>query len=120
MFSAKTIRMVIAGARLLHAIALGALAAQSLGWPSAARVTVRSWLLPALAADTAAIVAIPFWLVSTLGFLVASLAFWGRVGHGVAWRRLAVASAIVSRLISRCDLPVPCHVCRRPRVRAAR
>lgn len=102
MFSANIIRVLIAGALLVHgvahAIALGALIAQSLGGPSVSRVAIRSWLLPSLPPNTAAIMAIPFWIVSTIGFLAASMSFWGILVPGEAWSQLAVAAAIVSVL----------------------
>ena len=59
---------------------------------------MRSWLLPSLSAKTAAAAAIPFWIVSTLGFLAASASFWGVLLPGDVSRELAVAAAIVSIL----------------------
>ena len=59
---------------------------------------VRFWLLPSLAQRTAAIVASVFWLLSTLGFIAASLSFWGTPVPGAAWRQLAVASSVISTL----------------------
>ncbi len=42
--------------------------------------------------------ALPFWLLSTLGFLAAAASFWGVLVPDGAWRWLAVAGAIVSVL----------------------
>jgi hypothetical protein len=100
--SPQTIRVLIAGSLLAHgiahAVAISALITQSLAGPSSSVVTVQSWLFPSLSPNTAAIVALPFWIVSALGFLGASASFWGVGIQGNAWRRLAVASAIISIL----------------------
>lgn len=100
MIAVQTIRVLIVGALLLHAVAHGiafaALVAQSLGGPSTSRVPVRSWLLPSLHLKTAATVAIPFWLVAALGFAAASMSFWGILVRGEAWGQLALTSATVS------------------------
>lgn len=102
MFSANTIRILVAGSLLLHAIAhaiaLGALVSQSLGGAIASRLVVRSWLFPALRPITAASFAIPFWLISTLGFLAASLSFWGALLPGATWRWVVVGAALLSIL----------------------
>ena len=100
--SAGTIRVLIGGALfvhgLAHAMAMGALLAQSLGRRSSSWVSVRSWLFPSLSAQAAATRASPFWLLSTLGFLAASMSFWGVLVPGDIWRQLALGSSIVSIL----------------------
>ena len=97
-----TLRLIVAAALLLHgiahAIALFALLAQALGGPSEKKLTVRSWLLPRLQPRGAAFLALPFWLLSTRCFLVASAAFWGLLSAGVDWRGLATLGAIISLL----------------------
>lgn len=98
--SAQIIGFLIPAALLLHGvahlIALGALFTQSLGKSSASRLALRSWLLPSISEKLAATLAIPFWFVSAIGFLGASMSFWGFLVTGGVWRQLAVVSAIVS------------------------
>jgi hypothetical protein len=102
MLTAQTIRILVTAALLLHgiahAIALGALVLQSLGGRSKSQVAVRSWLFPSTSANTAAAIAVPFWMVSTLGFLAAAMSYWGFLVGGEAWRQIAVGAAIVSSL----------------------
>ncbi len=100
--SDQTLRLVIGGALLLHGLghggALGALlwirfrpGTNTGGWLAA-----RSWLVPSLSAETATTVAIAFWVVSLVGFVVVALSFWGILVPGDVWRPLGVGSAIVS------------------------
>jgi hypothetical protein len=100
--SDQVLRLVVGGVLLLHGIAhggaLGALwwvgsgrAANAGGWTAA-----RSWAVPSLASDTATTVAVVFWLVSMIGFVLTALAFWGIVLPVDWWRPLGVASALVS------------------------
>lgn len=102
MLSTQTIRVLIAGALLIHgiahAIALGTLFSQAIQGPSRSKIAVRSWMLPTLSPRTAATAALPFWLLSTPGFLAAAASFLGVLVAGGAWRWLAVAGAIVSVL----------------------
>lgn len=99
MFSPSVLRIIIvvvlAAHGIAHAIALGGLVGQSVGGVSTS-VVVRSWLLPGLGPNTAAAVAIPFWLVATVGFLVAALSFSGILIPDTPWRQIAVGSAIAS------------------------
>ncbi len=96
------VRLVIAGALLLHGLghggAVGALIwigsrpqDDTGGWHAA-----RSWLATGLPADSATTVASAFWIVSLVGFVAAALAFWGIGLPAEAWRPLAVVSALVS------------------------
>jgi hypothetical protein len=98
--SPQIIKFLIAGALfvhgLAHARAFGVLLAQSLGFSSTSWVPVRAWLFPSLAAPLASAAACIFWLLSTAGFLAASLSFWGILLPGDAWRQLALASSVVS------------------------
>ncbi len=100
MLSDETIRVLIAAALLAHglahAVALGALVAQSRRIAYPPRVPMRYWLYPSLAPRRTAILALPFWAVATVGFLLAALSFWGTAVAAGAWRTLAVGSAIVS------------------------
>ncbi|HET7087154.1 MAG TPA: hypothetical protein VFL17_00750, partial [Anaerolineae bacterium] len=59
---------------------------------------VRSWVFRALRPKAAATVAIPFWGFPAIGFLAASISFWGILAWGDAWRQLALACSIVSIL----------------------
>ncbi len=100
MFSPSVLGIIIVVAlgahAIAHAIALGGLASQAVGGVSASIVGVRSWLVPGLGPNAAAAVAIPFWLVATVGFLLAALSFWGILVPDAPWRQIAVASAIAS------------------------
>jgi len=99
--SPQTIRFITAAALLLHgiahAVALGALVAQSLGHSSASRLLVRSWLFSSQA-STAARLALIFWLPSTIGFIASGMSLLGILIPEQAWRQLAVFSAVVSIL----------------------
>jgi hypothetical protein len=88
--------VALAAHGIAHAIALGGLIGQSVGGASASQVTVRSWLMPGLGPNAAATAAIPFWLVATVGFLLAALSFWGILIPEAPWRQIAVGSAIAS------------------------
>jgi hypothetical protein len=100
--SPETIRGLVFGALMIHGLghggALGALLwiAFRPGDPTGGWQAARSWLLPALPAASATMVAGTFWVVSLLGFVAAALAFWGIVLPGDLWRPLAIGSAIVS------------------------
>ena len=100
--SAETIRGLVFGVLMIHGLghggALGALLwiASRPSDPTGGWQAARSWLLPALPAASAAMVAGTFWVISMLGFVAAALAFWGIVLPGDLWRPLAIASAIVS------------------------
>ena len=100
--SDQTIKLIAAGALLLHGLghggALGALAWIQLspGSNTGAWLAARSWLVPSLSADTATILASGFWIVSLVGFVVTAMSFWGVVVPGDVWRPLAVASAFAA------------------------
>lgn len=100
MLSTPVLRIIIvvalAAHGIAHAIALSGLVGQSVGGASASMVVVRSWLLPGLGHNAAAALAIPFWLVATVGFLLAALSFWGILVPDAPWRQIAVASAVAS------------------------
>ncbi len=102
--SDQIIKIVIAAALLLHGLghggALGALIwiGCSGGMDTGAWLPARSWLFPSLPAPTATTMASIFWILSLIGFVAASMSFWGFLVPGEAWRQLAVASAIVSAL----------------------
>jgi hypothetical protein len=100
--SDQTIKLIAAGALLLHGLghggALGALAwiRFSPGSNSGAWLAARSWLVPTLPGDTATAVASAFWIVSLVGFVITAMSFWGVLLPGDVWRPLGVASALVS------------------------
>jgi hypothetical protein len=102
--STQTIKVLIAAALLLHGLghggALGALIwiGRSRGMDTGAWLPARSWLFPSLSAPAATTVASIFWVLSLIGFVAASMSFWGILVPGEAWRQLALASAIVSIL----------------------
>ena len=100
MLSDATIRGLITAGLLVHslahAVALGALIRQSRKYAPPPRVPMRYWLYPSLAPRRTAIIALPFWTVATVGFVLAALSFWGSAIPATAWRTFAVVSAGVS------------------------
>lgn len=100
--SPELTKVLIAGALMLHGVAHGkaffALIGDAHRAGDRTPVPVRSWLLPSLSPRAAALLASPFWLLSTLGFVLCSLSFWGFLEAGDIWRPLAVAGSIVSTL----------------------
>jgi hypothetical protein len=58
---------------------------------------VRSWLLLPYTTGAAAIAAV-FWLLSTVGFIAASLLFYSSSTSGELWRQLAIGASIVSTI----------------------
>ena len=98
--STETIKILIAGALLLHGLghvgAIVVLVAQRLGRSTGPWRRARSWLLPSLPASVAATVACVFWALSLIGFVAASMSFWGVLVPGDLWRQLALASSVVS------------------------
>jgi hypothetical protein len=100
--SAQTIKLIIAGALLLHGLghggALAALFAHSRGMDTGSWLPARSWLFPSLATRVTTTVASIFWILSLIGFVAAALSFWGVLVPGDVWRQLALTSSIVSAL----------------------
>jgi hypothetical protein len=98
----ELVRVLITAALLLHGVAHGKAFFELLGDAAAtgnrATVPVRSWLRPSLSRRTAALLASPFWLVSAVGFIVASLSFWGILHTSDVWRQTAAVSCAVSTL----------------------
>jgi hypothetical protein len=96
----QTIKIIIAGVLLLQGLSHGrafvALLAAAAGRDASETIPVRSWLLPGLSLRAAAGIASVFWFLSTVGFVAASLSFWGTFAPGGLWRQLAVISAIIS------------------------
>lgn len=93
-----SIRFVIGATLLLHGlahvVAALPLVSQLLNGVNDARFTVESWLFPSLSPESAALVALPFWIVAFIGFVLA--AFWFFTDG--TWRSVAVVAAIVSML----------------------
>jgi hypothetical protein len=100
--SPELVRILTTAALLLHGVAHGKAFFELLGDAAAkgnrATVPLRSWLRPSLSRRGAALLASPFWLVSAVGFIVASLSFWGMLQTGGAWRQVAAVSSAVSTL----------------------
>jgi hypothetical protein len=100
--SDQMLKLLIGGVLLVHGLghggALGALLwirfrpGSSTGdWAAA-----RTWLMPALPAETAATLASAFWVASMVGFVIAALSFWGVLLPSTVWTAVAVASAVIS------------------------
>lgn len=84
--SNQTIRVLIAGALFVHGVG------HLLGfWMPA-----RSWLLPNVSESTLRIISGIIWILSAVGFLASTIAFWGIIVPGEWWRQLAVIFSIVS------------------------
>lgn len=100
MFSPSVFKIIVvvalAAHGIAHAIALGGLIGQGAGGVPVSQVVVRSWLMPGLGPNAASALAVPFWLVATVGFLLAALSVWGIVIPDGAWRQFAVVAAIAS------------------------
>ena len=100
----QTIKLIIVGVLLLHGLGhIGALVAIAVNWSSRGTATgawlpARSWLFPSLSPQAAKAVASAFWILSTIGFVAASMSFWGIVLPSDAWRQLALTSSVVSAL----------------------
>jgi hypothetical protein len=96
------IKVLIAGALLLHGLAHGKafleLIRDALRPETRRTLPVHSWLMPSLSRKTASLLASPFWLLSALAFIGAALSFWGIALEGSAWRTLAIGGAILSSL----------------------
>jgi len=100
--SPELVRILITAALLLHGVAHGkaffALIIDAVRSSNQKTVPVRSWLLPSLSPRSAALIASPFWFLSAIGFIIASLSFWGILEGADLWRQLAVISSVVSIL----------------------
>jgi hypothetical protein len=100
--SPQTIKIIIAGTLLLHGLSHGtafvALLKAAAGGDTSSKIPVRSWLFPALSLRTNAAIASVFWLLSTVGFVAASLSIFGTFLPGGTWRQLAVVSSIISTI----------------------
>ncbi|MFI5259165.1 MAG: hypothetical protein ACHQ01_06100 [Candidatus Limnocylindrales bacterium] len=100
--SDQMLRLVVGGVLLVHGLGhSGALAA--LIWlrvrPGANTgdwLPARSWLIPALPAETAMTLASAFWIVALAGFVLAALSFWGILVPAGVWQSLGVGTALVS------------------------
>jgi hypothetical protein len=98
--SDETLRIVVGGVLFLHGVAhLGALGA--LWWVTSGRDAggwkpARMWLAPSLAPRTATMIAVGFWIVATIGFVLTALSFWDIVLPVEWWQPLGVVSALVS------------------------
>lgn len=102
--SDQMLRLVIGGVLLVHGLghggALGALlwirfrpGASTGDWAAA-----RTWLMPALPAETATTLASTVWIAALAGFVMAALSFWGLVLPVDVWQPVALASAVISMI----------------------
>ena len=100
--SPQTIKIIITAVLLLQGVAHGraffCLAATAGGGGNKTWIPLRSWLFPKASKKTVAAIAAVFWLLATLGFIVAALGFWGLLFPGEYWRQLALIAAVISTL----------------------
>ncbi len=100
--SADNTRFLIGGVLLIHGLGHGG-ALGALLWmralpnsPTGGWLAARTWLAPTVNTSELTWIAMAFWFVALIGFVSASLSFWGVVVPGDWWRQLAVVSASVS------------------------
>ena len=100
----QTIKLIITGMLGLHGLGhIGALMTIVVNWANRGTSTgawlpARSWLAPSLPPQTARAIASAFWVIAAIGFVAASMSFWGIVVPGSVWRQIAIASSVVSGL----------------------
>jgi hypothetical protein len=100
--SDQMLKLVIGGVLLVHGLghggALGALLWIRLrpGSSTGDWAAARTWLMPALPAETAATLASAFWIAALVGFVMAALSFWGLVLPVAVWQSVALGSAVIS------------------------
>ena len=98
--SDEMLRLVVGAVLLVHGLGhIGALIA--LGWATSGRDAggwkpARMWVARSLAPRSATLIAVVFWLVSTVGFVLTALAFWGVILPVEWWQPLGFVSALVS------------------------
>ena len=81
-----------------HGKALFDLFAVVTGRDGGVNLPVRIWLLPSLTPKSSALIAGVFWLLATVGFVLASLGAFGSIDLGDAWKSLSGISAIISTI----------------------
>lgn len=95
-------RLILGGVLLVHGLghggAIGALwwvnarpGTETGGWAAA-----RLWVAPTITGNAATVIAVSFWTVAMIAFVVAALGFWGVVVPAAWWRPAAVIGAVVS------------------------
>ena len=96
------LELVIGGVLLVHGLGHGG-ALAALAWirlrPQSSTgdwSAARTWLIPSLPAETAAMLASAFWLAALIGFVLAALSFWGLLLPADTWQPVALGSAVVS------------------------
>ena len=98
--SPQIIKFLITATLLLHGLAHGTAFFALLTFASqngkGAKLPFSSWLFPSLKPRTGAYIASVFWLLSAVGFILASLSFWGTFLPDEVWRSLALVSAVIS------------------------
>ncbi|HEX6305817.1 MAG TPA: hypothetical protein VFZ76_16595 [Anaerolineales bacterium] len=100
--SSDLVRIIVFAVLFLHGIAHGGAIGAMFwvearpdidagGWKAA-----KSWIIPSLSPSVARTVAIVFWAVSMLGFVIAALGFLDFLVPASFWRGIAVGSAVIS------------------------
>jgi hypothetical protein len=99
--SDELLKGIVVGALALHGLAHGIAFAAillQLVQASGKRILFRTWLFRSQTYRQAAVVAAPFWLISTIAFVAAAAALQGLVFIGMAWRTFAIVGAWASLL----------------------
>jgi hypothetical protein len=98
--SPQLIKILIPLVLLLHGLGHGgaiiALIVIDRGVSGGKWLSARSWLFPNLNPQVAKVIAMIFWGLSLIGFVAATLSFWGILVPGDVWRQIALISAFVS------------------------
>jgi hypothetical protein len=95
-------RLILGAVLLVHGLghggAMGALwwvtarpGTETGGWDAA-----RLWIAPAIDGSLATVIAVSFWTVALVTFVLAALGFWGVIVPAEWWRPAAVIGAVVS------------------------
>jgi hypothetical protein len=95
-------RLILGAVLLVHGLghggAMGALwwvtarpGTETGGWDAA-----RLWIAPAIDGISATVIAVSFWTVALVTFVLAALGFWGVIVPAEWWRPAAVIGAVVS------------------------
>jgi hypothetical protein len=97
-----TLRLILGGVLFLHGIAHGG-AMGSLWWVAARPgtdtggwTTARLWAAPGLGGDAATAIAVAFWTVAMVAFIVGALGFWNVVVPPEWWQPAVAVGALVS------------------------
>ena len=80
----------------LNILIAGALFVHGVGHTLGFWMPARSWLFPHASEKTLRLLSSVFWVLAAIGFVAASLGFWGFLVPIEWWSMLAVASAFIS------------------------